>query len=85
VVFDVFAFSIAPTSQGSEPPANPTRLSGRSCLRGLHICVKDVLNLLAAGADGTKCCDHPLLEADDIIAALECAARQSNHPVLRVA
>jgi hypothetical protein len=29
--------------------------------------------------------DYPLLEAGDITAALEYAARQSDHPVLRVA
>jgi uncharacterized protein (DUF433 family) len=29
--------------------------------------------------------DYPYLEADDITAALEFAAKQSDHPVLRVA
>jgi uncharacterized protein (DUF433 family) len=29
--------------------------------------------------------DHPLLEAGDIIAVLQFAARQSDHPALRVA
>jgi hypothetical protein len=29
--------------------------------------------------------DYPLLEAGDITAALEYAARQSDHPVLRIA
>ena len=48
--------------------------------------VTDVLELLAAGAEREEILrDYPLLEADDITAALEYAARQSDHPVLRVA
>jgi uncharacterized protein (DUF433 family) len=59
---------------------------GRPCLRGLRIRVKDVLDLLASGADREEILeDYPLLEAADITAALEYAARQSDHPVLRVA
>ncbi len=59
---------------------------GRPCLRGLRIRVKDVLDLLAAGADrGEILADFPLLEDADITAALEYAARSSDHPVLRVA
>jgi uncharacterized protein (DUF433 family) len=59
---------------------------GRPCLRGLRIRVKDVLDLLAAGATHDEILeDYPLLEAGDIIAALEYAARQSDHPVLHVA
>jgi uncharacterized protein (DUF433 family) len=49
---------------------DPGQCGGRPCLRGLRIRVRDVLDLLAAG---------------DITAALEYAARQSDHPVLRVA
>jgi uncharacterized protein (DUF433 family) len=46
--------------------------------------VKDVLDLLAAGADKSEIlADFPYLEADDITAVLEFAARQSDHPVLR--
>ena len=59
---------------------------GRPCLRGLRIRVKDVLDLLAAGASRDEIlADHPLLEAEDITASLEYAARQTDHPVLRVA
>jgi len=59
---------------------------GRPCLRGMRIRVKDVLDLLAAGATHSEILeDYPLLEAADISAALEYAARQSDHPVLRVA
>jgi uncharacterized protein (DUF433 family) len=59
---------------------------GRPCLRGLRIRVKDVLDLLAAGASREEILeDYPLLEAEDITASLEYAARQSDHPVLRIA
>jgi uncharacterized protein (DUF433 family) len=45
-----------------------------------------VLDLLAAGANRKEILgDYPSLEAEDITAALEYAARQSDHPVLRVA
>ena len=45
-----------------------------------------MLDLLAAGADRVEIlADDPLLEEGDITAALEYAARQSDHPVLRVA
>ncbi len=63
-----------------------TMCGGRPTIRGLRIRVKDVLDLLAAGADrGEILADYPYLEADDITAVLEFAARQSDHPVLRSA
>ena len=65
---------------------DPHKCSGRPCLRGMRIRVKDVLDLLAAGAGHDEIlADYPLLEAGDIIASLEFAARQTDHPVLRVA
>ena len=65
---------------------DPSQCAGRPCLRGLRIRVKDVLDLLAAGASWEEIlADFPLLEAGDITAALEFAARQSDHPVLHVA
>lgn len=65
---------------------DPTRCGGHPCLRGLRIRVRDVLDLLAAGADRAEIlADYPLLENGDITAALEYAARQADHPVLRVA
>lgn len=64
---------------------NPEQCGGRPCIRGLRIRVKDVLDLLAAGATTEEILeDYPYLEADDIAAALD-AAKQSDHPVLRVA
>lgn len=65
---------------------DPELCGGRPTLRRLRIRVKDVLDLLASGASHEEIlADYPLLEAGDIVAALEFAARQSDHPVLRVA
>lgn len=65
---------------------DPTVCSGRPCIRGLRMRVKDVLDLLAAGASREEIlADYPYLEDDDITAVLEFAARQSDHPVLRSA
>ena len=65
---------------------DPNQCGGRPCLRGLRIRIRDVLDLLAAGADRDEIlADYPLLEARDIIASLECTARQTDHPVLHVA
>ena len=65
---------------------DPAQCGGRPCLRGLRVRVRDVLDLLAAGASREEVlADHPLLEAGDITASLEYAARQADHPVLRVA
>lgn len=65
---------------------NPEQCGGRPCLRGMRVRVSDILDLLASGATREQILqDYPYLEADDITAALEYAARQSNHPVLRVA
>lgn len=65
---------------------SPEQCGGRPCIRGLRVRVKDVLELLAAGAShGEILEDYPYLEAEDITAALEFAARQSDHTVLRVA
>jgi uncharacterized protein (DUF433 family) len=64
---------------------DPNQCGGRPCLRGLRIRVKDVLDLLAAGANREEILqDYPILVDGDITAALEYAARQSDHVVLRV-
>ncbi len=65
---------------------DPQQCAGRPCVRFLRIRVKDVLDLLASGASREEILeDYPLLEEADITAVLEYAARQSDHPVLRVA
>jgi uncharacterized protein (DUF433 family) len=54
----------------------PGVCGGRPCIRGLRIRVKDVLDLLAAGATREEIlADYPYLEGEDITAALEFAAR----------
>lgn len=64
--------------------SHPGQCGGRPCLRGLRIRVGDVLDLLAAGASRAEILeDHPSLEDGDITAALQYAARASDHVVLR--
>ncbi len=66
--------------------ADPELCGGRPCIRGMRIRVKDILDLLAAGATREELLeDYPYLETEDITAALEYAATQSDHPVLTVA
>lgn len=66
--------------------ARPDQCGGRPCIRGLRIRVKDILELLASGASREEILtDFPYLEPEDIVAALEFAAVQADHPVLRVA
>lgn len=59
---------------------------GRPTIRGLRIRVKDALDLFAAGASHDEVlADYPYLESADLVAVLEFAAKQSDHPVLRSA
>ena len=56
---------------------DPAVCGGRPCIRGIRIRVKDVLDLLAAGATREEIlADFPYLESEDITAALEFAARE---------
>jgi uncharacterized protein (DUF433 family) len=65
---------------------DPEQCGGRPCIRGLRVRVTDVLGMLAGGASRAEILeDYPYLEDEDITAALEYAARQMDHPVLRVA
>ena len=65
---------------------DPEVCAGRPCVRGLRIRVKDILELLAAGATHDEILnDYANLEAGDITAALEYAARASDHVILHVA
>jgi uncharacterized protein (DUF433 family) len=65
---------------------NPEQCGGRPCIRGYRMRLKDVLDLLAAGADEAEILgDYPFLEPEDIRACLEFAAEQVNHPMLKVA
>ena len=65
---------------------DPEVCGGRPCLRNMRIRVKDILDLLAAGVSREEIlADYPYLEDEDITAALLYAARQADHPVLRMA
>ena len=65
---------------------DPNVCGGKPCIRGMRIRVSDILSMLAAGASQDEILeDYPYLEADDIAAALDFAARQTDHPILRVA
>lgn len=62
---------------------NPEQCGGRPCIRGMRIRVVDVLDLLAAGLTPQQILEElPDLEAEDIRAAINYAARRLNHPVL---
>ena len=65
---------------------NSNQCGGRPCIRGMRMRVKDVLDLLAAGVSRDEIlADYPYLEAEDIAATLEYAARQFDHPILQAA
>jgi len=60
------------------------KCGGRPCIRGQRIRVSDVLELLGAGASFEEVlADYPSLEREDILAAIDYAAYQTDHVVLR--
>jgi uncharacterized protein (DUF433 family) len=62
---------------------NAAQCSGRPCIRGMRIRVKDVLDMLAGGATQEQIlADFPDLESDDIRACIAYAARYLDHAVL---
>lgn len=63
--------------------AEPDKLGGKPCIRGLRFPVRDLLELLANGVTVAELLeDYPYLEAEDIPAALAYAASQVGHPVV---
>ncbi len=55
---------------------NPQLCGGRPCIRNMRIRVKDILDLLASDASFEEILeDYPYLEANDITASLQYAAR----------
>lgn len=61
----------------------PGKCGGRPCIRGQRMRVTDVLGLLGAGASHEEVLeDYPFLEEDDILAALEYAAVQTDLAIL---
>lgn len=64
----------------------PGKCGGRPCIRGHRMRVADVLHLLSAGATFEEIlADYPFLEREDILAAIEYAALQTEHIVLQSA
>jgi uncharacterized protein (DUF433 family) len=59
------------------------KCGGRPCIRGFRIRVSDVLDLIASGASHEEIlADYPFLEAEDIVAAFNYAARHTDHVVI---
>ena len=59
----------------SRMTTTPDVCGGRPCIRGLRVRVKDVLDLMAAGATREEIlADYPYLEREDILQALRYAA-----------
>jgi uncharacterized protein (DUF433 family) len=57
----------------------------RPCIRGFRIRVSDILELLSAGASVDEIlAEYQFLEREDIFAAIEYAAHQTDHPVLQI-
>jgi uncharacterized protein (DUF433 family) len=64
--------------------SDPEVCGGRPCIRGLR--VRDILDMLAGGASREEILrDFPYLDDEDIAAALEYAAKQSDHTIIRTA
>jgi uncharacterized protein (DUF433 family) len=62
----------------------PGKCGGRPCIRGKRIRVVDILELLSAGASVEEILtDYDFLEREDILAAIEYAAHQTDHVVLQ--
>ena len=60
------------------------KCGGRPCIRGFRIRVSDVLELLSDGASIEEILlDYHFLEREDVLATIEYAAHQADHPVLR--
>jgi uncharacterized protein (DUF433 family) len=63
--------------------AEPDKMGGRPCIRGMRIRVTDVLEMLAGGASEAEILeDFPFLELEDIRAALAYAAQEVDHPLI---
>lgn len=60
------------------------KCGGRPCIRGQRIRVTDILELLGAGASVDEIlADYEFLEREDVLAAIDYAAYQTDHVVLQ--
>jgi uncharacterized protein (DUF433 family) len=62
---------------------NSDQCGGRPCIRGMRVRVSDVLDLFAAALTSQEILQQlPYLEAEDLQACLQYAAREIGHPIL---
>lgn len=60
--------------------SDPAKCGGKPCIRGMRIRVSDVLDMLAENVPAeTILADFPDLEAEDIQACLQFAARRAGY------
>lgn len=60
------------------------KCGGRPCIRGQRIRVSDILELLGGGASFDEIlADYEFLDREDILAAIDYAAYQTDHVVLQ--
>jgi len=60
------------------------KCGGKPCIRGQRIRVSDILELLGAGASVEEIlADYEFLDREDILAAIDYAAYQTDHVVLQ--
>jgi len=60
------------------------KCGGRPCIRGQRIRVTDILKLLSSGASFEEIlADYSFLVREDIVAAIDYAAHQTDHVVLQ--
>lgn len=65
---------------------DPEQCGGRPCIRGMRIRVIDILDLFAAGLSPEEIlAEMPDLENEDLVAALNYAARKLDHPMIPLA
>ncbi len=63
---------------------DPEICAGRPCIRGMRIRVKDILEMLASEMSSEEILkEFPYLEKEDIQAALQFAAEQNGHAILK--
>ena len=68
---------------GERITVDPEQCGGKPCIRGIRICVKDILDLLGSGmTDADILNEFPYLETADLRAAQLYAARLTDHTVL---
>jgi uncharacterized protein (DUF433 family) len=72
------------TNLSARITVDPQTCGGSPCIRGLRVRVKDILDMLAGGSTRAEILgDCPYLQDEDITAALEYAARATDHPAAR--